>query len=68
MPFPDPAYEFEADAMMIEIMAESDACISPTLTPFVALGSDDPAMELLDGPATPEQAQAADLWQAFRQA
>lgn len=64
MTFPDPAYESEADAMMSDIMAESEGGISPTLTPFVALGGDD---QLIDGPTTPQQAQATDLWQAFRQ-
>jgi hypothetical protein len=67
MTFPDPAYESEADEMMNEIIAESESGISPTVTPFVSLGSDDPAMELIDGPTTPEQAQASDLWQTFRQ-
>ena len=67
MTFPDPAYESEADSMMSDIMSESEDGVSPTITPFVALGSDDPAMELIDGPTTPEQAQAADLWQTFRQ-
>lgn len=67
MTFPDPAYESEADSMMEEIIAESEAGFSPALTPFMELGSDSAAMELSDGPSAPQQAQTADLWQTFRQ-
>lgn len=52
-------FEYEADDMMSGIMAES----SPTLTPFVGLGTTDEAM--LDGPTTEHQAEANDLFQSF---
>jgi hypothetical protein len=54
------SFEYEADDMMAEIMAESDAAASPTLTPFVGLGSTGEAM--LDGPTTARQAEAKDLF------
>lgn len=57
------SFEREADQMMDSILAES--CISPTLTPFVSLGTSDPARELLDGPTCEQQAKANDLFQAF---
>jgi hypothetical protein len=57
------SFESEADQMMDNILAES--CISPTLTPFVGLGSTDPARTLVDGPTTSHQAAAHDLFQAF---
>lgn len=61
----DHLYASVAQDTMDEILAESDNGISPTLTPFVALGSDDPADELIDGPTTPAQAAAKNLWETF---
>lgn len=59
----DERFEYEADGVMDDILAESS--ISPTLTPFVSLGTDDPAREMMDGPTTSRQAAANDLFQAF---
>lgn len=56
-------FENDADEVMDDILAES--AISPTLTPFVSLGTDDPSRELMDGPSTSRQAAANDLYQAF---
>lgn len=56
-------FENDADDVMEDILAES--CVSPTVTPFVSLGTHDPARELIDGPATRQQASANDLYQAF---
>jgi hypothetical protein len=56
-------FEHEAGDVMDSILAESD--FSPTLTPFVSLGTNDPARSLVDGPTTTHQAAANDLFQAF---
>jgi hypothetical protein len=56
----------EAEEMMASVLAEAEDPMSPTVTPFVSLGTNDPAEEILDGPTTPEQAQAHDLWETFR--
>ncbi len=58
-------YEAMAGETMDEILAEASDPASPTLTPFVTLGTSDPAEELRDGPTTAEQAKARDLWQTF---
>lgn len=57
------SFEHEADEVMDGVLADSDN--SPTLTPFVSLGSDDPARAILDGPTNARQASANDLFQAF---
>lgn len=56
-------FEAEADDMMDGILSESNDAMSPTLTPFVSLGSADDA--LMDGPTTQRQAEAKDLYQSF---
>ncbi|MFY9489051.1 MAG: hypothetical protein WAP35_10220 [Solirubrobacterales bacterium] len=56
----------EASEMMDGILAEASDPMSPTVTPFLALGTNDPAMEMVDGPTTPQQAAAHDLWEMFR--
>jgi hypothetical protein len=62
----DYSSEAEADEMMQDVYAEAGDPMSPTLTPFLSLGTNDPAMELMDGPTSPEQAEAQDLWKTFR--
>ncbi|MGH2905551.1 MAG: hypothetical protein ACRDKI_02135 [Solirubrobacterales bacterium] len=64
----DPQFmsDAEADEMMEDVYAEAGDSMSPTLTPFISLGTNDPAMELMDGPTTPEQAEANDLWGTFK--
>ena len=49
--------------MMDGILSESADAMSPTLTPFVGLGSSE--APLMDGPTTPHQAVAKDLYQSF---
>ncbi|MGB0872842.1 MAG: hypothetical protein ACPGWS_01085 [Solirubrobacterales bacterium] len=61
----DEAMEFEANEMMDGILEEASDSMSPTLTPFLTLGTDDPAMEIMDGPTTARQAEAKDLFEAF---
>ena len=56
-------FEHEADDMMDGILAESSDAMSPTLTPFVSLGSSEAA--IMDGPTTQRQAEAKDLYQSF---
>lgn len=56
-------FDAEADDMMDGILAESNDAMSPTLTPFVSLGTADDA--LMDGPTTQHQADARDLFQSF---
>ena len=56
-------FDSEADDMMDGILAESNDAMSPTLTPFVSLGSSD--APLMDGPTTQHQAAANDLYQSF---
>ena len=56
-------FESEADDMMDGILAESNDAMSPTLTPFVSLGTSE--TPLMDGPTTQHQAGAKDLFQAF---
>ncbi|MBJ7458801.1 MAG: hypothetical protein JHD02_06425 [Thermoleophilaceae bacterium] len=56
-------FAYEADDMMDGILAESSDAMSPTLTPFVSLGSAE--APILDGPTTKHQAEARDLFQAF---
>jgi hypothetical protein len=58
------AMEFEADDMMSGVIDDAMA-MSPTLTPFVSLGTSDPAEEILDGPTSPHQAKAHDLFETF---
>jgi hypothetical protein len=53
----------EADDMMDGILAESSDMMSPTVTPFVSLGSTD--APIMDGPTTQHQAEAKDLFQSF---
>ena len=55
------SFEHEADDVMDGILADSE--MSPTVTPFVSLGSNDPG--LVDGPTSARQASANDLFQAF---
>lgn len=57
------SFEYVAYDVMDDILAESN--ISPTLTPFISLGTNDPAHELMDGPTTARQAAAHDLFQTF---
>ncbi len=57
------SFENDADDLMDGILSESE--MSPTLTPIVGLGSNDPARTLLDGPVTSRQAEANDLFQSF---
>lgn len=57
------SFEREADSVMDGILA--DTSFSPTLTPFVSLGTLDPANEIIDGPTTAHQANARDLFQSF---
>lgn len=57
------AMEFEADDMMDGILDEASGAMSPTLTPFVSLGTTDP--EVMDGPTDSRQAAAKDLFQSF---
>lgn len=59
--------ELVAGEMMDEILTEASDPMSPTLTPFVSLGSDGLSGELMDGPNTPQQAKAHDLWETFCQ-
>jgi hypothetical protein len=56
-------FDSEADDMMDGILDESSGAMSPTLTPFVSLGSSEDA--IMDGPTTPRQAAAKDLYQSF---
>lgn len=56
-------FDIEADDMMDGILSESNDAMSPTLTPFVSLGSSDE--HLMDGPTTQHQAAAKDLYQSF---
>jgi hypothetical protein len=56
-------FDREADDMMDGILSESNDAMSPTLTPFVSLGSSD--APLMDGPTTQHQAKAKDLYQSF---
>ncbi|MBK5230154.1 MAG: hypothetical protein JJE27_03170 [Thermoleophilia bacterium] len=55
-----------AEETMYEILAEASGPASPTLTPFVTLGAEDPANELLDAPGMPQPARARDLWETFK--
>lgn len=63
----DEAMEFEANEMMDGILEEASSSMSPTLTPFLSLGTDDPALEIMDGPTSAKQAEAKDLFDAFGQ-
>lgn len=63
----DEAMEFEANEMMDGILEEASHSMSPTLTPFLSLGTDDPAMEIMDGPTSARQAEAKDLFETFDQ-
>lgn len=63
----DEAMEFEANEMMDGILEEASSSMSPTLTPFLSLGTDDPAMEIMDGPTSAKQAEAKDLFDTFGQ-
>ncbi len=56
-------FDSEADDMMDGILAESSDAMSPTLTPFVSLGT--AADAIMDGPTTQHQAEAKDLFQCF---
>jgi hypothetical protein len=56
-------FDLEADDMMDGILDESSGAMSPTLTPFVSLGSAD--SPIMDGPTTQHQADAKDLFQSF---
>jgi hypothetical protein len=56
-------FDSEADDMMDGILDESSGAMSPTLTPFVSLGSSEDA--IMDGPTTQHQAEAKDLYQSF---
>ncbi|MGK2878506.1 MAG: hypothetical protein ACSLFF_08025 [Solirubrobacterales bacterium] len=56
-------FDYEADDMMDGILAESSDAMSPTLTPFVSLGSAE--APIMDGPTTQHQAEAKDLFQSF---
>ncbi len=56
-------FENEADDLMDGILAESNDAMSPTLTPFVSLGTSD--TPLMDGPTTQHQAEAKNLFQTF---
>lgn len=56
-------FESEADDMMDGILSESNDAMSPTVTPFVSLGTSD--APLMDGPTTKRQAEAKDLFQSF---
>lgn len=56
----------EADEMMEDVYAETGGAISPTLTPFAGLGTSEPAVEMLDAPTSPEQAEVKDPWETFR--
>lgn len=56
-------FDVEADDMMDGILSESNDAMSPTLTPFVSLGTAD--SPLMDGPTTQHQADAKDLFQSF---
>ena len=55
----------EADEMMESVYAEAGNSMSPTITPFLTLGTNDPAQEMMDGPTTDAQARARDLWGTF---
>lgn len=57
--------ELVSGEMMDEILFEASGPMSPTLTPFVSLGVGDPADMLTEGPTTPRQAKAHDLWETF---
>lgn len=58
------AMELEADDMMNGIIGDAiDG--APTITPFLSLGTNDPAMEIMDGPTTEHQAKAKDLFETF---
>jgi hypothetical protein len=61
------AMEFEANEMMDGILDEASGAMSPTLTPFLSLGTNDPSMEIMDGPSSAHQAKAKDLYEAFDQ-
>ena len=56
-------FDIDADDVMEGILDESSGAMSPTLTPFVSLGSAGDAM--MDGPTTQHQAEAKDLFQSF---
>lgn len=56
-------FENEADDLMDGILAESNDAMSPTLTPFVSLGTSD--TPFMDGPTTQHQAEAKNLFQTF---
>lgn len=60
------AMEFEADDMMSGVIDDA-MDMSPTLTPFVSLGTNDPALEMMDGPTTAHQAKANDLFESFNE-
>lgn len=55
------SFDHDADDVMEEVLA--DAGMSPTLTPFVSLGTEHSGLG--DVPATPWQASAKDLFQSF---
>ena len=57
--------EAEADEMMESVYAEAGDSMSPTITPFLSLGTNDPAEEMMDGPTSPEQAEAHTIWETF---
>lgn len=59
------AMEFEHNDMMDGILDEASGAMSPTLTPFLSLGTDDPAMAIMDGPSSSKQAEAKDLFESF---
>jgi len=58
--------EADADEMMESVYAEAGDSMSPTITPFLSLGTNDPAQEMMDGPTSPEQAEASNLWETFK--
>jgi hypothetical protein len=54
----------EADEMMGGILVDAEDPMSPVLTPFFSLGSDDPGDGMVES-ASAEQAGSRDLWQTF---
>ena len=57
-------FDDEANEMMNEIIGDAmDG--APTITPFLSLGTNDPALEIMDGPTSSHQAKANTLFEAF---
>lgn len=56
-------FDSDADDLMEGILDESSGAMSPTLTPFIGLGTSD--SPIMDGPTTAHQAEAKDLFQSF---